>query len=86
MCEQGCQSNTCHSHHLWKGAPRLTEALIKINERFSRRLVREVYFVICSLRWRKTKQSQNSRVFTVRSNSNPPATDELGPDALKATH
>lgn len=30
MCEQGCQSNTYHSHHLWEGAPRLPEALIKI--------------------------------------------------------
>ena len=32
MCEQGCQNNTYHSHHLWKGALRLPEALIKINE------------------------------------------------------
>lgn len=57
MCEQGCQSNTCHSHHLWKGAPRLLEELIKINESFSRRLVREVF---CHLLFEMEENQINS--------------------------
>lgn len=87
MCEQGCQSNTYHSHHLWKGGLRLPEALIKINESYSRGLVRGVHFVICCLKRGKTKSPQSSGVFTLTSKSNPPVTgtEEPSPGAQQAS-
>ena len=66
MCEQGCQNNTYHSHHLWKGALRLSEALIKINESNLRERVKKG--TVCHLLFETEGNQKTSKLKSFYSN------------------